>query len=221
MRNITQPVLISCLFAAGIAQSTAQNTVLNVVQELRFKLTAYHQMDDTENSKTLFRNAGKITITNKDIINLIDNELDGTFSPDAKLMLISRAPVDLNPKVVIRDRVEGDPVDTDVTQYFGAEVLRSIEDGKINKDPLKASGSSYDLIAFDFNLPPVDFRILGFGKTKVSTGKSEGEPAAVVHTGKMNASGHGTYFSSPPSVSPAVLTGTVEISGTDVKASVE
>jgi len=217
MRNIIQPVLISCLLAAGIAQSTAQITVLNVVQELRFKLNAYYQLEDTENSTTVFRNAGKISISNRDIIDLIDGVLLRSFSPDAKLMLFSRAPVDLRPKVVIRDRVEGDIVDTDVTEYFSAEVLLSVEDGKINKDPLKANGTSYDLIAFELNLPPVAFRIQGFGKTKISTGKSGGEPAAVVHTGKVNASGNGNYSTAPLTVSPVIVTGTVEISGTEVK----
>ncbi len=222
MRNIIQPVLISCLLAAGVAQSTAQNTVIKVTQELRFKLTAYYQMNDTENAKTIFRNAGKVTVSNNDIINLIEGEVGIIFSGDARLLLISRTPVDLTPTVVIRDRFEGEPFDTDVTQYFSAEVLASIEDAKINKNPFKASGSSYDLIVFELNLPDVEFRILGFGKTKVSTGKKEGDPVTIVHTGKVEASGNGNYQVNPLSgVVPVLFTGTVEISGSDVKAFVE
>jgi len=222
MRNIIQPVLISCLLAAGIARSTAQNTVINVIQELRFKLTGYYQMNDTENSKTLFRNAGKISITNRDIINLIEGEVNIIFKADARLLLISRTPVDLTPKVVIRDRFEGESFDTDVTQYFSAEILASIEDGKINKNPFKASGSSYDVIIFKLNLPQVEFQVQGFGKTKVSTGKYEGEPTTIVHTGKVDASGRGNYQVNPLSgVVPVALTGTVEISGNNLKATVE
>src|SRR5215218_6658119 len=191
MRNIILPVLISCLLAASAAQSVAQNTVINLIQDLRFKLTAYYQMNDTENSKTLFRNAGKVSITNKDIINLIEGEVGIIFSVNARLLLISKTPVDLMPKVVIRDRFEGEPFDTDVTQYFSAEVLASIEGGKINKNPLKAKGSSYDVIVFKLVLPQVRFQVQGFGKTRVGTGKSEGEPAAIVHTGKVQASGTG------------------------------
>jgi hypothetical protein len=222
MRNIIQSVLISCILAASVAQSTAQNTVINLIQELRFKLTGYYQMNDTENSKTLFRNAGKVNITNKDIINLIEGEVGIIFSGDARLMLISRTPVDLKPKVVIRDRFEGESFDTDVTQYFSAEVIASIEDGKINKNPFKASGSSYDLIVFELALPDVEFRVLGFGKTKVGTGKKEGEPVTIVHTGKVDASGNGNLQVNPlTGVVPVALTGTVEISGNQVKATVE
>ena len=222
MRNVIQPVLISCLLAGGVARSVAQNTVLNVIQDLRFKLTGYYQMSDTENSKSYFRNAGKVSITNKDIINLIEGEIGIIFTANARLLLISGTPVDLAPKVVIRDRFEGEPFDTDVTQYFSAEVLASIEDGKINKNPFKAKGASYDLIVFELNLSQVEFRVLAFGKTKISTGKKEGEPVTIIHTGKVDASGNGDYQVNPLSgVVPVALTGTVEISGSDVKATVE
>src|SRR3954467_8616378 len=111
MRNLIQALLISCAIVAGAARATAQNTVVNLVQDLRFKLTGYYQMNDTENSKTLFRNAGKISITNKDIINLIEGEAGIIFSGNARLLLISKTPVDLTPKVVIRDRFQGDSFD--------------------------------------------------------------------------------------------------------------
>ncbi len=222
MRNIIQPVLVGCLLAGGVAQSAAQNTVLNVNQDVRFKLTGYYQMNDTENSKSLFRNAGKVSITNKDIINLLEGEVGIIFSADARLLLISGTPVDLTPKVVIRDRFQGETFDTDVTQYFSAEVLASVEDGKINKNPFNAKGSSYDLIVFELNLPQVEFRVLGFGKTKIGTGKKEGEPVTIVHTGKVEASGNGNLQVNPlTGVVPVVLTGKIEISGNNVKASVE
>lgn len=222
MRNIIQPVLICCLLAASVAQSTAQNTVIDLIQELQFKLTGYYQMNETENAKTWFRNAGKVSITNKDIINLIEGEVNIIFKPEARLLLISRTPVDLTPKVVIRDRFEGESFDTDVTQYFSAEVLASIEDAKINKNPFKARGSSYDLIVFKMNLPQVEFQVQGFGKIKVSTGKYEGEPTTIVHTGKVDASGNGNFQVNPlTGVVPVVLTGTVKITGDQLKATVE
>jgi hypothetical protein len=222
MRNIIQPVLIGCLLAAGVARSAAQNTVINLIQEVRFKLTAYYQASDTENDKTLFRHADKVTVTTRDIINLIEGEVGIIFSVDARLLLISRTPVDLTPKVVIRDRSGGEPFDTDVTPYFSAEVLASIEDAKINKNPFKASGSSYDVIVFKLNLPQVEFQVQGFGKTKVSTGKNEGEPVTIVHTGKVDASGNGELQVNPLSgVVPVALVGTVEILGDNLKATVE
>ena len=222
MRNKIKLVLMSCLLAAGAAQSQAQNTVINLVQELRFKLTGYYQMSMTENANSFFRHAGKITINNKDIINLIEQEVDIIFSEDAKLLLISGTPVDSTPKVIIRDHFEGERFDTDVTQYFSAEILASIEDTTINKNPLKANGSSYDVVAFELTLSQVHFRIQGFGKTKVDTGKYEGDPVAIVHTGKVEISGNGYYkVSFLSGVVPVALTGTVQISGKEVKAMTE
>ena len=213
---------MACLLTAGAGQSNAQNTVIRVVQDLRFKLTAYYQMSATENSSTFFRNAGKVSVTNKDIINLLEPEVNIIFSSNAKLMLISEIPVDPHPKVIVRDRFEGERFDTDVTQYFSADVLASIEDTKINKNPLKASGSSYDVLVFEMNLTNVQFRVQGFGKTNVRTGKHEGEPAALVHTGTVQTSGTGDYqVNILTGVVPVALTGTVQISGTDVKAMTE
>jgi hypothetical protein len=219
MRNIRKCVLIACLLAGGTAPSNAQNTVIKLVQELRFKLTGYYQMSPTESSSAFFRHAGKVRITNKDIINLLEPEVNIIFSSDAKLMLISGIPVDPMPKVVVRDRFEGERFDTDVTRYFSAEVLASIEDTKINKNPLKASGKSYDVVVFEMNVTQVQFRVQGFGKTDVRTGKHEGEPAALVHTGKVDTSGSGNYrVNFLSGVVPVALSGTVQITGTDVKS---
>jgi hypothetical protein len=221
MRTILTSVLIGGLLA-GAVQCKAQNTVINLVQELRFKLTAYYQMSETENSTSFFRHAGKISITNKDIINLLERQVNIIFSPNAKLMLISSTPVDLTPKIVVRDKFEGERFDTDVTQYFSAEVLASMEETKINKNPLKANGSSYDVIVFDMNLSQVEFRLQGFGKTKIGTAKYEGDPAALVHSGTVETSGSGQYqVSVLGGVVPVALVGTVKITGSELKASVE
>lgn len=222
MRNIINSVLIGGLLVAGAAQCKAQNTVINLVQELRFKLTGYYQMSATENSTSFFRHAGKVSITNKDIINLLEKQVNIIFSPDAKLMLISSTPVDVTPKIVVRDRFEGERFDTDVTQYFSAEVLASMEETTINKNPLRANGSSYDLVVFDMHLSQVQFRLQGFGKTKIGTAKYEGESTALVHTGKVNTSGSGEYqVSVLGGVVPMALVGTVQISGKELKAMVE
>ena len=62
----------------------------------------------------------------------------------------------------------------------------------------------------------------GFGKTKISTGKNEGEPVAIVHTGKVDANGKGKLQVSPlTGIVPVALTGDIEISGNSLKASVE
>ena len=219
MRNIWKSMLGAALLVTGATQSEAQNTVLNIIQDLNFKLTGYYQMSPTETSSAFFRHAGKVSITNKDLINLIEKEVNIIFSSNAKLLLISTTPQDLTPKVVIRDKFEGEKFDTDVTQYFTAEVLASIEETKINKNPLKTKGLSYDVIAFEMNLTQVHFKVMGFGTTQVKTGKYEGEPVAVVHTGKVDASGSGAYqVNYLTGVVPVALFGTVQIEGTDVKA---
>jgi len=212
-------VLMSALLAASAAQSPAQNTVIKVVQELNFKLTGYYQQSSTENPNAIFKHAGKISVTNKDIINLLEPEVNIIFSSNAKLMLLSDVPVDQTPQVVVRDKFQGEWFDTDVTQHFSAEVLASIEDGKVNKNPIKASGKSYDVVVFEMGLYQAQFRIQGFGKTKIQTAKHEGESAAIVHTGKIDASGHGAYAVNILSgVVPVVLEGTVQILGNEVKS---
>jgi hypothetical protein len=222
MRNITKLVLAGCLLVSGASLSQAQNTVLKVEQELRFKLTGYYQMSATESSTTYFRHAGKVSISNNDIINLLEREVNIIFSADARLFLISGTPVDLTPKVIVRDKFDGQKFDTDVTQYFKAEVLASVEETKINKNPLKANGTSYDVIRFELNADDVKVKVQGFGSLKVSTGKYEGDPAALVHTGKVEVTGNGDYkVSIITPVVPVALTGTIQITGTDVKASTE
>jgi len=222
MRNQSKLTLALALLAIGAAPSNAQNTVLRIVQNLDFKLTGYYQMSPTENSSTFFRHAGKLSITNKDIINLLEKEVNIIFSSGAKLLLISETPVDLTPKVLIRDTFEGNEFDTDVTQYFSAKVLASVEDTKINKNPLKTNGKSYDVIAFEMKLEQVGFKIQGFGNMQVNTGKHEGDPVAIVHTGKVDCSGGGEYqVNILTGVVPVALLGTIQITGTDVKAMTE
>jgi hypothetical protein len=219
MKNRWKLILIATSLAVSVAQSTAQNTVLKVVQDLNFKLTGYYQMSPTENPSTLFRHAGKITVNNKDIINLLESEVNIIFTPDAKLKLISLTPVDPNPRVIIRDTYQGTKFDTDVTEFFSAEILTTIEDTKINKNPVKTTGKSYDVISFELKLTDVNFRLVGFGNLQVKNGKYENEPVAVVHTGSVDSSGSGVFqVSYITGIVPVALTGTVSISGSDVKA---
>jgi hypothetical protein len=222
MRNISKLMLVATLLAIGAARSNAQNTVIKVVQDLNFKLTGYYQMSPTENSTTFFRHAGKVSVSNKDIINLLEREVNIIFSSGASLQLISRTPTDPAPRVVIHDHFEGTPFDTDVTEYFNAKVFVSVEETKINKNPLKTNGKSYDVIAFEMKLGQVQFLIQGFGALEVKTGKFQDDPVAIVHTGKVNATGSGTYqVNIITGVVPVALTGTVQISGTEVKAMAE
>ena len=226
MKNTMKLILVGALLAAGAAESSAQNTVLKVVQELRFKLTGYYQMTPTENSSTLFRNAGKFTISNNDIINLLEGEVGIIFSSDAKLMLISEIPpgptpipVDRTPTIVVRDWYQGEKFDTDVTEYFGAKVLTSIEDTKINKNPLKANGTSFDIVAFEMHVTDVSFKLQGFSKMQVITGTYDHDPKTIIHTGKLDTTGSGEYqVSVIVGVKPVTMIGTIQVSGHDVKA---
>lgn len=219
MRILSKFIVAVALVAASAVGSKAQNTVINLVQDINFKFTGYYQMSPTENSTTFFRHAGKVSVTNKDIINFLEPEVGIIFSADAKLKLITNIETNLQPKVIVRDRFDGEQFDTDVTEYFSAEILGSIEETKINKNPLKANGKSYDVVAFEMKVAKATFRVEGFGPVAVKTGKHEGEPVALVHTGTVNVSGVGDYqVSILGGVLPVVLTGTVKITGTDVKS---
>jgi hypothetical protein len=226
MRNTLKLILVGVLLVAGAAQSRAQNTVLKVEQDLKIKLTGYYQMSPTENSSSFFRHAGKLTIVNNDIINLLEGEVGIIFSSDAKLLLISEIPpgattipVDPTPTVVVRDFINGNKFDTDVSQFFSAKVLTSIEETKINKNPLKATGSSYDVVEFNFNMDQASFKLQGFGKMGVTTGKFDGDPKTIIHTGKLDCTGSGEYqVTVVTGVEPVALTGTVQIIGNNLKA---
>ena len=71
-------------------------------------------------------------------------------------------------------------------------------------------------------LDQAEFRILGFGTLQVKTGKYQGDPVAIVHTGKVNSSGNGEYqLNILTGVVPVALTGTVQIGDALVKAIAE
>src|SRR6187549_2093022 len=141
MKKSMKLVLVGVLVAFGAAQLNAQTSVTNIVQNLNLKLTAYYQTDVTTNSSNITRNAGKASVANKDIIALLGLQLNVVFTSDAKLLLISNLEDSLNPKIVVRDKVGGNNVDTAVGQYFSVTVIQSIESSKIKLDPLNVSGT--------------------------------------------------------------------------------
>src|SRR5512140_300414 len=121
MRNASKFVLVGALLGLGASQSNAQTT--NVVQHLNIKLTGYYQAAATETSSAINRHAVKVSIVNKDVIKLVGLEMNISFSDKAELMLLSKVPVDLSPAVIVRDKVNGNTVDTDVSAHFSAQVL--------------------------------------------------------------------------------------------------
>jgi hypothetical protein len=211
-------VLISTLVAFGAAQLKAQTSVTNIVQDLTIKFTAYYQMDPTTNSTTIFRNAGKASVVNKDIIALLGLQMQIVFSDNAKLLLISSLEEGLNPKVVVRDTVSGNTVDTDAGQYFNAVVMSSVENSKIKLNPLNVSGTGYEVIVFNMAVDTAVFSVQGFAQTAISTVKYQGQVVGGAQTGSMTVSGSGTYGASPAGgLTPVTITGTVKVSGKNVE----
>jgi hypothetical protein len=214
MRNKMKLVLVCTLVVFGALQLRAQTTVTNIVQDLDIKLTAYYQKESTTNSGTIMRNAGKASISNKDIISLLGLQLNVLFSSDAKLLLISNLEDALNPKVVVRDTVGGNNVDTEVGQYFSAVVHSSVENSKIKLNPLNVSGTGYDVVEFNMAVDTAVFSVQGFAQTSISTVKYQGQVVGEVHTGSMNVSGSGTYGAAPGGgLTPVAIKGTVKVSG--------
>jgi hypothetical protein len=217
MRAALKVLLVGALLATGAVQANAQS-ITNIVQNLVIKLTGYYQTEPTDTANGVNRHTAKVSIKNPDILNLLGEQLQVSFSDDAKLMLVSEAPADLEPRVIVRDIVSGVTIDTDVSAYFSALVLASAEESKIQNDPLKASGTGYDAMEFQMALDKATFKIVGFSKTKVQTLKYQGNPAAVYHAGTFNVSGSGYYALTPTGgLVLVVLSGTVQISGHDVE----
>jgi len=218
MRNKMKLVLVSALVVFGAVQLRAQTTVTNIVQDLEIKYTAYYQMAPTTNSTTIMRNAGKASIVNKDIIALLGLQLNVVFSSNAKLLLISNLENALNPKVVVRDTVGGNTVDTEVGQYFFVVVDSSVESSKIKLNPLNISGTGYDVLEFHMAVDTANFSVQGFVQSSISTVKYEGQVVGAAHTGSMNVSGSGTYAASPGGgQTPVSIKGTVKVSGKNVE----
>jgi hypothetical protein len=218
MRKSMKLVLVGVLVAFGAAQLNAQTSVTNIVQNLNLKLTAYYQTDVTTNSSTITRNAGKASVANKDIIALLGLQLNVVFTSDAKLLLISNLEDSLNPKIVVRDKVGGNNVDTAVGQYFSVTVIQSIESSKIKLDPLNVSGTGYEVLEFQMTVDGADFSLQGFAQTAISTVKYQGHVVGGVQTGTMNVSGSGNYRASPAGgMVPVAIKGTVQVLGKDVE----
>lgn len=205
----------------GAAQAGAQTYVTNLVQAVEFKLTGYYQTEATQGSESIKRHASKLSISNKEIMTLLKVQMGGTWSDNAKLKLISKAPTDDTPKLVVRDKVNGANVDTDVTAYFSAHVAVSIEETEIKNNPFRVNGSGYDVVAYQMALDAATFRIGGFSKIKIDTIRYKDEPAALAHTGTFNVSGSGFYGVSTGGLVPVALTGTLKISGNEIEVVTE
>jgi len=217
MRKSMKLVLVGVLVAFGAAQLNAQTT--NIVQNLTLKLTAYYQTDSTTNSSSITRNVGKASVGNKDIITLLGLQMNVVFTSDAKLLLISDLD-SLNPRIVVRDTPGGDTVDTPVGQYFGVNVIQSVESLKLQVDPLNVSGTGYHVLEFNMGVEGADFSVQGFAQTAISTVKYQGKVVGGVQTGTSNVSGSGNYRVSPAGgLVPITIKGTVQVSGKNVEVS--
>src|SRR5262245_33830497 len=81
--------VILTVVGASMALCTPQShaATTNMLQNLDIKLTAYYQMEPTTGSDSVMLNAGKATVSNKDIIAILGVATTNIFSSNAKLML--------------------------------------------------------------------------------------------------------------------------------------
>jgi hypothetical protein len=182
------------------------------VQDLTVKFTGYYQNAPTTNDGTLERTSSTFSGSNKSIIELLGLQLNVIFSSDAKLLLLTPAaspdtlPSLLQLRVVVRDVVAGNTVDTDVTTYFGVSIRQTVEDTKTKADPYDVTGKGFDVVEFRMTVAQATFAVQGFSKTKIDEVTYAQETIGRSRSGSFNVQQHAQCQPGGESV-PLVLTG--------------
>jgi hypothetical protein len=219
MRTTTKLATVFALVAAGLVHSSAQTSVTNLIQNVNFKFTAYYQGADSTISGGTKRNAGRVTIQNNDIINLLGLQLNKVFPSGSKLLGVTTLGVDVVPRIVVRSTpASGTNVDTDVSQYFYATLISHAENTTIKTNPFTVNGTSYNLVSFTMAVDSAHFTVRGFSASSVGTVKVANVPAGTALTANWNVSGSGDYKASVSATNvPVTLTGTASLTGRNIQ----
>lgn len=186
MKRTAQIAVIGALLAMGIAQSNAQTP--EVVSTLNVALSGFS--GDTSS-------ATAVRITNKDIINALNNSSSAFgFSSKAKLMIV--VPADGgSPNFIVRDG----STDTDVSDFFGTGSSDVVSNGK----------QQYEVFELSFdNGAGTDFDANGFATDHIGmvNGKDTGVLDGQVTSFNSSVSGTGDVDGSL-----AILKGTITAAG--------
>lgn len=186
MKRTAQIAVIGALLAVGIAQSYAQSAF--VVSQLNISLSGFSGDSSS---------ATAVKITNKDIINALNDSSSAFgFSKSAKLLI--EVPADGgSPAFVVRDG----GTDTDVSGFFGTDSSGLVSNGKQQYEVFFITFDNGAGTAFDVN---------GFSTAKIGSvnGKDTGKLDDQITGFTATVSGTGEVDSTS-----AVLKGTVKASG--------
>jgi hypothetical protein len=170
MKTMTKVILAGVLLAAAVVQTGAQESNITVTvsaQNLNIALTGWAQGGGDNNNNAT---ATKVRITTKDITHAL-----GGGSKSRLLLLV---PVDFegDTTVVLRDVVNKQNVDTDVTGAFSSETLAVVESSRSTGNG-KTTGTQYSIDTFTYSAggdettpAPVTFNVQGFSTTKLPSG---------------------------------------------------
>lgn len=218
MKKLFALSAVAVLASLGVAY--AQPTETELVQELDFNLTALSQGPTTTNKAgTTASTITRSSITSTDVINWIGSATGTTFSNAALMVITPLTPGDGGTTIVIRQTVNGETADTDVTAFFSrlagdVSVNRSTVNGKTG-----AVNGTFDALdgftlqdAMGFTLPG-HFTVSGFNDTEVSTAvNKKGQITGTTENGVIEgASGTGDVGGTP-----ALFRGRVSLSGSTV-----
>jgi len=200
MKRMAQMAVIGALLGVGAIAANAQNADLNV----NVSLTAIAQTDTDVATKT--------KVTTKTILEELRTLTGTDFSSKAKLLLRFPLAGD-SPFFVVRD---GD-TETDVSSFMGLEVRPSPYDAHVTTSTTSGSvtkQTEYQVIQFFFN----SGNSPGFAVQGYTTSTSDDKASPGVTTpSKATATVSGTGADSDGN--PAVLTGTISLSGRKIEDS--
>ncbi len=188
MMQITK-LACGVVLVATIVQVSGQEQTSGIVsaQKLNIALTGYVQGSQTESSSM----AKKVKITTKDIV--------ASLGGQKSTRLILLVPMDWqgDTMVVLRNVVNHQNQDTDVSSAFSNQTLAAVESSKANtKGDVK--GTEYSIAQYSYAEASATFDVQGFTTTKIGSKGgfkstvngpgSVGEDAAVL-SGKISSAG--------------------------------
>jgi hypothetical protein len=186
MKRTAQIAVIGALLAVGIAQSYAQTPV--VVSSLNVALSGFSGDSTT---------ATAVRISNKDIINALNDSSSGFgFGKGAKLLIVVPAEGG-SPSFIVRDG----GTDIDVSDFFGTDSSDVVSNGKQQYEIFflsfdNGAGTSFDVSGFATDrigkvkgkdTGTLEDQITGFNSTVSGTG--EVDSTFSVLKGTVNAGG--------------------------------
>ena len=171
MKNTVKLAAIGALMVAGLVQSQAQtsNVTFNVSQALTVALTGWAQTGGGSNSTSVT----SVHIGTKDVIGALAAATGTSFSPKAKLLILS-ASDGSSTSIIVRDVAGKTNVDTDVSAFLARTTSVTAEKA-VTSASGKTTGTMYSIDTFTFGggtnaATSLSFTVQAYTTTSLNSG---------------------------------------------------